>query len=411
MQTATYLAEYDALPDPAAALARLTGWLRTDWRALFAELRRDRPVLVTPAFTLVTCYDDVTEVLSRPGSFPVSAYVPAMEAALGGPNMLTRDGTPMARREKGLMQVMLAPEDVPALRALTGELADEALDAADGDLEAVGALFRGVPLKVCARYFGFPGPDETTLSRWSRAVMTDVTANFAGDPEVHAASVEAGAEMMAYLRELVAARRAGPDGSDVLGRLVRTRLPEELGFDDERLAINVAGLLLGFVENAAGSLTHLVCRLLERPELHAEAALAAADPDRFDPYVWEALRFDPFLKMIVRYAAHDHVLASGGTIPGGRLVLAAVASAMFDETVVADPAEFRLDRPDHTRLHFGHGPHTCLGVDAGRVVIAETARRLLLRPGLRAEGEVLRDRGIFPDRLVLRLDSDPRKGA
>jgi cytochrome P450 len=413
MQPDGYLAAYDALvqADPAAAQARLAGWLRTEWRELFAELRADRPVLAAPAFTLVTRHADVAEVLSRPDAFPVSAYRPAMESALGAPIMLTRDGTPMNWREKGLMQVMLAPEDVPAVRALAGELADAALDAAGGELDAVGALFRGVPLKVCARYFGFPGPDEPTLSRWSRAVMTDVTANFAGDPGVRAASVAAGAEMMAHLRGLVADRRAAGDGTDVLGRLVRTRLPAELGFDDERLAINVAGLLLGFVENAAGSMTNVVSLLLGRPELHAAARAAAGDPGRFDGHVWEALRFDPFLKMIVRYCARDHVLPSGETVRAGGLVLAAVASAMFDDDAVEDPAAFRPDRAEDAWMHFGHGPHACLGVHPARVVIAETVRRVVLRPGLRAGGNVRRDRDVFPDSFPLRFDAPARLDA
>ncbi|MFB4308155.1 cytochrome P450 [Actinomadura sp. GTD37] len=421
MQPDGYLAAYDALSrvDPPAAPARLAGWLRTEWRNLFAELRADRPVLATPAFTLVTRHADVIEVLSRPASFQVAAYRPAMEAALGAPIMLTRDGTPVNWREKGLMQAMLAPEDVPAVRALAGELAEAALDGADGaggEFDAVRDLFRGVPLKVCARYFGFPGPDEETLSRWSRAIMTDVTANFAAEPGVRAASVAAGAEMMAYLRGLVAERRAAPDGTDVLGRLARTRLPAELGFDDERVAVNVAGLLLGFVENAAGSMTNAVSVLLGRPGLHAEAAEAAGDPERFDPerfdsYVWEALRFDPFLKMIVRYCARDHVLPSGATVPAGRPVLAAVASAMFDDAAVEDPAAFRTDRPSHAWMHFGHGPHACLGVHPGRVVIAETVRRLMLRPGLRAAGDVRRDRDVFPDGLTLRFDAPAREGA
>lgn len=415
MHTDGYLARYDALrqTDPAAALMLLAGWLRTDWRDLFAELRARRPVLTTPAFTLVTRHADVTEVLSRPDSFTVGAYTSPMEAALGGPVMLTRDATPMNWREKGLMQVMLAPEDVPELRALTGALADEALDSAipvdgadgtDGAIDVVGSLFRAVPLAVCARHFGFPGPDQRTLSRWSRAVMTDVTANFAGDPAVRTASVEAGAEMMAYLRGLVAARRAGPEGGDVLGRLVRTRLPEELGFDDERIAVNTAGLLLGFVENAAGSMTNVLTRLLADPPLLARAVEAAPDPERFEPHVWEALRFDPFLKMIARVSVREHVLASGAVVPSGGLVLAAVASAMFDERAVDEPESFRLDRPGHVLLHFGHGPHACLGVHPGRTVITEVLRRLLLRPGLRSGGEIVRDRGVFPDSHVLHLD-------
>ncbi|GAA4239967.1 cytochrome P450 [Actinomadura meridiana] len=408
-----YLAAYDRLvqADPAAAQARLAGWLRTDWRDLFAELRADRPVLAAPAFTLVTRHADVVEVLSRPESFTVRTYRPSMEAALGAPNMLTRDETPLNWREKGLMQAVLAMEDVPAVRALTGELAEQALDEADGELDAVRHLFRGVPLKVCARYFGFPGPDEETLSRWSRAVMTDVTANLVGEPSVRAASVAAGAEMMAYLRDLVAERRAAPDGTDVLGRLVRARLPEELGFDDERVAVNVAGTLLGFVENAAGSMTNVVSLLLGQPGLHAEAAAAASDPERFDRYVWETLRFDPFLKMIIRFCERDHALPSGATVPAGRPVLAAVASAMFDAAAVENPAAFLTDRPEHAWMHFGHGPHACLGVHPGRVVIAETVRRVMLRPGLRAGGDVRRDRDVFPDCFTLRFDTPAREGA
>ncbi|POM26013.1 Erythromycin C-12 hydroxylase [Actinomadura rubteroloni] len=404
-----YLERYTdvAARDPAGATALLAGWLRTDPQPLFAELRERRPVLVTPGFTLVTRYTDVTAVLTRDHAFTVAAYAPRLDGALGGPVMLSRDATPLNWREKGLMQVVLAPEDAARVRDLAGRRADAALDTAapGATIEAVGALFRHVPLAVCAEYFGFPGPDAATLSRWSRTIITDVTANLAGDPRVHAESVAAGAEMMAYLRELVTKRRGAP-GDDVLGRLLRVEPPP--GWDDERLAVNVAALLLGFVENAAGSMTHAVRYLLGDALLRAEAAEAARadDPARFDPYVWEALRFDPFLKMIARTCSDDHVLA-GTPVPAGSLVLAAVASAMRDPDVVADPETFRVGRPAHAHLHFGHGPHACLGVHPGAVVIAETVRRLLRRPGVRLlpspDGDVVRDRDVFPDRFVLEL--------
>lgn len=418
-----YLDRYEAAAegDPMGGIALLTGWLRTDWRPLFAELRARRPVLVTPAFALVTRFADVTEVLSRGEVFTVSGYAPRLEAALGGPVMLTRDGTALNWREKALMQVMLPPDDVPHVRELVGRTADEALDAAQprGRIEAVGELFRHVCMTVCAQYFGFPGPDEQTLSRWSRAVMTDATANLVGDPQIHAASVSAGGEMMDHLHRLLAERRAQlaagrePAPRDVFARLVRTVLPAELALDDRRVAINVAALLLGFAENASGSLVHLVQQILRRPRVHRAAAEAAGDPDPavFDRHVWEALRFDPFLKMIPRTCESDHVLAAGTphetTVPAGTLVLAAVASAMFDETVVQEPEEFRIDRPSHVGLHFGHGPHACPGVHPGAAVICETARRLLRRPGLRLlpppDGAVVRDRDVFPDRFLLGL--------
>ncbi|MFC5749816.1 cytochrome P450 [Actinomadura rugatobispora] len=413
-----YVDRYEAAAegDPLQALALLAGWLRTEWRPLFAELRARRPILSTPAFTVVTRFSDVSEVLRNGDIFTVSGYAAKLDPALGAPVMLTRDGTPLNWREKGLMQVMLPPEDVPAVRALVAETADRALDAAApaGRIDAVGELFRPVCTTVCAEYFGFPGPDPGTLARWSRTIMTDVTANLAGDPAVHAASLEAGREMMEHLRGALADRRAGDAEArsrDVFARLLRTALPGELAWDDDRTAVNVAGLLLGFLENAVGSMTHLVRQILLRPEIHRAAALAAADPDpaEFDGHVWEALRFDPFLKVITRVCARDHVLAAGTpretAVPAGTLVLAAVASAMFDETAVPEPDLFRTDRPPHTRLHFGHGPHACVGVHPGAAVISETVRRLLARPGLRLldppDGTVVRDRDIFPDRFWL----------
>ncbi|MEV0150741.1 MULTISPECIES: cytochrome P450 [unclassified Nonomuraea] len=420
--TGGYLERYDeALArDPTSAFGLVREWMRTDWRALFAELRERRPILVTPAFTVVTRFADVIEVLSRESVFSVRAFGPRLDAALGGPFMLGRDATAMNWRDKGLMRVMLDPRDVDGVRELAGRLADEALDAAwpDGRVEAVHSLFRHVALGVCAQYFGFPGPDAQTLSRWTRAIVTDGFANFLGDPDVQSASVQAGAEMTAYLRgrlaELRAARRAGHDLPDtVFGRLAGTTLPAGIGLNDERVVVNMAGLPLGFVESAPGAMAEAVEQLLLRPPVLAQAVEAARDPDpaRFDGYVWEALRFNPFFKLLPRLCERDHVLAAGTPratpIPAGTFVLAAPASAMFDADVVAEPGEFRLDRPGHQQLFFGHGHHACLGVHPARVVVCEVVRRLLLRPGVRLlpppEGRVARSHGIFPDRFVLGL--------
>ncbi|MFF5209213.1 cytochrome P450 [Streptosporangium sp. NPDC000396] len=427
--TGGYLERYDeALArDPMSAFGLVREWMRTDWRALFAELRERRPIFVTPAFTVVTRFADVTEVLSREEVFSVRAFGPRLDAALGGPFMLGWDATPMNWRDKGLMQVMLDPRDAADVRGLAGRLADEALDAAwpYGRVEAVHELFRHVALGVCAEYFGFPGPDPQTLSRWTRAIVTDGFANFLGDPEIQAASVRAGSEMVEHLRgrlaERRAALRAGQDPpDDVFARLAGTALPAGIGVDDERIVINMAGLPLGFVESAPGAMTEATEQLLLRPQVLARAVEAAAgsDPARFDHYVWEALRFNPFFKLLPRLCERDHILAAGTprrtAIPAGTLVLAAPASAMFDADVVAEPGEFRLGRPSHHHLFFGHGHHACLGVHLARVVICETVRRLLLRPGVRLlpppEGRIVRAAGIFPDRFVLGLGSQGREG-
>ncbi|MFC4015062.1 cytochrome P450 [Nonomuraea purpurea] len=424
---AGYLERYEqALArDVMSALGLVREWMRTDWRSLFAELRERRPIFVTPGFTIVTRFADVTEVLSHEKVFSVRAFGPRLDAALGGPFMLGRDATDMNWREKGLMQVMLDPRDAAGVRELAGSIADELLDAAGpaGRVEAVHDLFRPVALGVCARYFGFPGPDSRTLSRWTRAVVADGFANFTADPRIQAASVRAGAEMVAYLRDRLAtyraALRAGQDlPDDVFARLVRSSLPSQASLSDDRIVINLAGLPLGFVESGPGAMAEVVEQLLLRPNVLAEAVEAAGDPERFDRYVWEALRFSPFFKLLPRMCERDHVLAAGTSrgmlIPAGTLVLAAPASAMFDADVVPEPGEFRLDRPGHHRLFFGHGHHACLGVHVAGVVVAETVRRLLLRPGVRLlpppQGRIERSLGIFPDRFVLGLGAEGQEG-
>ncbi|MBW8485431.1 cytochrome P450 [Actinomadura sp. PM05-2] len=407
------MAAHDALAasDPGGAALALLGLLRTDWRALLAELRAARPVLVTPAFTLVTRMADVREVLSLERVFTVADYARRLDPALGGPCVLTQDATPLKWRERGLMQVALAPEDVPRVRAVAGRAADEALDRAApaGRVDVVQEVFRPAALRVCAEHLGFAGPDPATMSRWSREVIGHATANPLDDPAVRDRALAAGGAMMEHLHALVGARGGGPPADSVAGRLLGTRPPGGAAIGDDRRAVIVASLLLGFLENAAGSLVNLVGRLLARPGLHAEAAAAATDPRAFEPYVWEALRFDPFLKVIARRSRGDHVLAAGTPratlVPDGTLVLAVAASAMFDADALPAPEEFRLDRPRHSYLHFGLGHHDCVGGDVGAATVAETARRLLLRPGLRTlPGEdVARDRGVFPDRWILGL--------
>jgi cytochrome P450 len=474
----SYLEQFDALDgQPQAQVGLVSKWLRTaDWRPFFAELRADRPILRTAAFTLLSRYDDVRDVLSRPRDFSVRLNAPKMDPVVGGPFMLARDATPVNWREKGIMQAVLRPEDVPTVRSMAAEFADESLDAAEpsGRIEAVGRLGRYVPLRMCGAYFGFPGPDLDAMYRWSRATQSDMFKNFANDPAVHEASVRAGEEMRAYLSTLLAGKRADlaaddadparqlarhvlgalhgrlarltagdralvssllsaarvadavvlhvadaldgpprPEPQDVFSRLVRTRFPKELGFDDRRILANVAGLLIGAGETTSQAVVQVLRQILSREPVHEAAAAAAADPDptRFDAYVWEALRLDPINPLLFRFTERDTTVGAGTTretrLARGTIVFALTASAMSDEAYVPSPDDFRPDRPDVPALHFGFGDHSCLGRYLGAVIVPEVVRRVVRRPGVRLlpspEGDLDFAGGPFPERFVIGL--------
>jgi cytochrome P450 len=422
----TYLEQYDSLSDDQAKIQLINRWIRTDWRPFFKELREQRPIFVTPGFTLVARFADVTEVLASPRIFSVRLYAPHLDPVADGPLMLSRDETAVNWREKSIMQAVLRPEDLPGVRQMAGRFTDESLYelSPDGHLEVVSQLGRYVPIRMCGDYFGFPGPDLKTMYRWSMAIQSGLFKNLQNDPAVHEASVQAGQEMLKYLGDLLEDKRAeirnagSNPPQDTFSRLIRTRFPPELNFDDSRILANVASLLISVCETTSQAIVQAIEQILARPQIKQEAIAAAREPnpDRFDRYVWESLRFNPINPLLFRYCESDYTLAAGSArqaiIPAGTMVFALTASAMFDEDVVPDPDSFILDRPGwpgFTGLHFGYGHHTCLGRHIAGVMIPEVIRRVLLLPSVRLlpppDGSIDFQGGPFPERFVIGFGS------
>jgi cytochrome P450 len=411
----SFLSEYDAIPtgNPHAQVGLLFRWLQMDWRELFRELRASRPILVTPALTLVTRWDDVLQVLSQHQLFSVRGYAAKMDPSVG-PFMLGRDETAINWHEKSVMRSLLRWDDLPGVRTMVGAVAAESL-AGDGPVELVGRIGRLVPLRIVQRYFGFPGLDDATMLKWSKATQTDMFRNPTNDPQVHAANVQAGTEMRAYLRPFLATKANAADGScppdDVVSRLVRLARTGQAAMDAERLVSNVCGLLVGAIETNSQAIVQAIEQILLRQDVAARAiqAARAGDVMTFDPIVWEALRFNPITTLVLRYCERDAVLAPGTPhalpMSKGTLVAACIGSAMFDEAKFPDPDTFTAGRPFDTYLHFGFGHHECLGKYVGIVAIPETVRQVFLLPGIHLlpgnEGKIDFQNGPFPERFMI----------
>ncbi|MFH9399525.1 cytochrome P450 [Streptomyces sp. NPDC017638] len=393
-----FLAAYDAVPqdDVPQRVALLRRAMTTGRASLFAELRARRPVFRTPVGVFVTRHPDVLEVLSAPETFTVGVFGPVLEDVLGGPFVLARDGADLHWRERGYGQLMLAAEDAPRVRELTARIADEVLDEATGrgadTFDLVQDYARLAAARVAVAYLGFTGIEEETLHSCTRRMQWAFAVNPDRDPAIHAAGVAAGRELRDRVAEVIARRRTAPRGDgpdDVLGRMLDTRLPAAYGFDDERVNANLVGYLTGYQQNATQCTATALKELAVRPEVLSEAERAAgeSDPSRFDAYVWEALRFHPFVPVTPRLCVRDHLLAAGTgrqtLIPAKSVVLACFASAMFDEDVLDAPGEFRPGRPPAHNLVLGYGAHDCVGRYAARVIVPELVRRVLLRPGVR----------------------------
>ncbi len=408
----SFLEQYDAADESTRAEMAM-GWVFDSTHDFFAELRRDRPILVTPGGpTIVTRYSDVQEVLSRETVFSVRDYVPMIEGCVG-PFMLSRDATVYNDRDKSIMRAMLRYEDLPHVAAICKRLADDAVAAAGGSLDIVPGLTRHVPVGLCGEYFGFPGPDAATMMRWSRSANLDMFANPTGDADAHQANLDVGAEMREHVDSLIAQRRAdGQLGDDILGRLLAARLPESIGFDDARIRTNIMFMLIGGVETVSGAAVLIIDELLRRPDELAGAAAAAVagDDELLGQYCWEALRLNPIFAGLLRHCETDYTVASGTEretrIPAGTTVLAAIGSAGLDGKEVPDPEEFVLGRPHHhLNMHFGYGHHLCLAYYISLVEVPAIVGAVLKQPGLRradgAAGQVDTHGGPFPESFTL----------
>jgi cytochrome P450 len=396
-------------------LEAFSSWAHDIPRDIFGRMRKGLPVVVAqpllslsgPRFSttvVVALRKDVLEVLEHPEVFSTQTYQYKFNTTIGM-SVLGENNTPLNNVEKPALRRLMPREDFPVIAGHVARLARESIrefavvspDAVSGRrharLDVAGTVAELVPLRLMGEYFGFPGPDERTMLRWAKAFPADLK-NLAGEIFTHAAAVKAGAEMKAYLADLVREKRANParrpqGGGTILERML---LPVEQGgpgMVDERVISSTAGMLIGGGETIKAAALNALSELFARPA-HLAGAIGAAKADDdviLAQYVWEALRFSPVHHLLPRYCEQDYILAKGSPsetrIPRHSLVLVSTFSAMFDEAAVDAPDEFRLGRPDEIYLHMGHGQHRCLGDYVSLIAIPQIVKAILLLRAVR----------------------------
>ncbi len=404
----SYLARYDDTPD-GEKWALVRKWMDEEPLPFFAELRERRPILATPACTLLARYEDCVETLLLPNVFTVRLYAPKM-----GTYMLAQDDTPAHFRDKAVMHSMLNRNDVPMLRQFIGDQAKAILAVAGGRIDVVSQITRMVPALLVRDKFGFTGAAPAKLLEWSLWNQWDTFHNqpfdFNDDPAgIHQKAQAALVEMKNFLVALAARRlveiKAGGQPDDIFSRMLRTSYPASVGFGFPDLILNVGGLLIGAVETTSQAATQALAELLACPETLAEAQALAAqdDPTAFDGYVWEALRFQPISPYLFRYTASDYVVAKGSEretlIAADTIILPLIQSASFDASRFPDPDSFDPTRPIEQTFHLGFGLHECLGKYIAQVMIPELVRQILRLPNLAATGPIDWNGTPFPDRF------------
>jgi cytochrome P450 len=434
-----YLERYDAAAE-ADKYPLVYKWMWEEPLPFFKELREHRPILVTPGATLITRFDDVTQVLNMPKIFTVQLYLPKMG---DGIYLMAHDDDALHTREKSLMQSLLNRDDLPDVRRMIARFGKEILDGANGKIEIVNQYCRMVPAMLVQEYFGLTGVDKKDLIEWSYWAQYNTFHNQPFDlidakkkqwiEDNHArTSKKLGiyiAELMArriiavnlekanlvrtlwyklkMLVRLLQGKKHEPLGDDIVSRLLRNNFPDAMELDIKRLGVNAGGLLIGAIETTEQAVAQTIHYLLGSEQWCARAKAAAQkdDPAEFDGIVWEALRYVPIAPYLFRKSAAEFTVGQGTeyatTIPAGTYVLPVTQSAMFDPRAFDRPDEFIPDRNWYNYFHFGFGSHECLGRYVGMVMIPEMIRQVFRRTDIKATSAMDYKDGPFPEEYWL----------
>lgn len=267
---------------------------------------------------------------------------------------------------------------VPTVERLAAELVDAFVASGGGDLLA--AVAEPLPVAVIAEMLGVPESDRALLRPWSSAICGMFELNPSEETAREAA--RASVDFSAYLRGLIAERRADP-GPDLISALIAAHDEGERLSEQEMISTCVLLLNAGH-EATVNTTVNGWWTLFRHPE---QLAALRRDHGLLPTAVEELLRYDTPLQMFERWVLDD--IEIGGTvIPRGAEVALLFGSANRDPERFAAPDTLDLSRADNPHITFGAGIHFCLGAPLARVELAASFGELLRKaPGMRLVSE------------------------
>ncbi|EMF51267.1 MULTISPECIES: cytochrome P450 [Streptomyces] len=276
-----------------------------------------------------------------------------------GPRHL-RLRTPLAR--------FMGPATVENIRGVLREIIQDL--AADLDpsvpVDFHGGIDRRLPARVYCYLAGAPAEDAPKVASLSERTLSLLNR----DPSMTPVILGAYEELFAYLKDLVARKRAEGLGEDMLSFLIAQHDAGKLSEDE---LLNEATAML---EASSVNTTHqtglVVWTLLRNREIWQRLV---EDPTLIPAAVVEVLRLYPRPGIVSRIATEDIEL-NGTVIPAGSDVHVAVWSANRDPARFENPADFMLGRERNQPLTFSTGSHNCLGQGLARVEMEEVVTYL-----------------------------------
>jgi pimeloyl-[acyl-carrier protein] synthase len=342
------------------------------------ELRDTAPVVWSPAVGgwVLTRYDDVvvtfkdTDTYGNAGRMirVLTHLEPAAQERLTPfrkhyeTQGLIHSDPPDHTRIRRLVLKAFTPPAIEALRPQIQSIVDELLDRMEsrGRAELIEEFAFALPVTVLATILGVPRSDAPKFRRWADDLLA-----FQGRNKPAAATLLTSQAMLiearAYLSELIAVKRAEPDGS-VLSQLVAAEAEGDKLSMDELLSTTVTFLVAGH-ETTTSLIGNGVLTLMEHRD---QWEAIRDDPTLVPKAVEEILRFESPVARQPRLVRHDTELG-GQRLKEGEIAFQMLGAANRDPDVFDAPDTFESPHRVRTRATLLHRRPAIAGRGPDRV--------------------------------------------
>lgn len=334
------------------------------WRQLGSLLWTDHNGGHWVALSMGVC----REVLSSPERFHSSeprkgVTVIEVERPLSIP--IEMDGAEH-RQYRRVLLPLFTPKRVRILEDTVREVARSLLSTfvPTGSCDVVRDYGRPLASTMFLGLIDWPLEDRKTLEN-----LAEISLNGRpGDtPEQRGQTkVDASAQLSAYARRQVEARRTGEvrNEEDMTSVIMNSRLDDGTSIPDDKLVELLRLVLIAGLDTTQSVLSQTFAQLAVKPEWQEHLRLHR---DRIPKIIDEFLRWNA-PAMPSRTTTEDTEL-DGIRIRAGDTVHLVLAAANRDETEIPDAGTINLDRGLKSHGAFSMGPHHCVGAALARVVL------------------------------------------
>ena len=356
--------------------------------AAFAQIRSQQPLDKAELeefepFWVVSRHADIKDIERQPDIFhngDKSTFITNIEGnervkmLTGGEPNLIRSLVSVDGDEHKALRGIVFPHVTPraikpledAIRGIAREFVDHMLSF-DGEVDFAQDVAFLYPLRVIMTVLGVPQEDEPFMLKLTQELFNNA------DPELNRARAELTPEEMlkslwettmeleSYFASVTTKFRENPT-TQINSLIANAKIDGEYLNHRQMMGYYIIAATAGH-DTTSNTTAGAMWALAERPHLLKQMQ---DNPERINAFVEESIRWEVPVKHFMRSAVADCEVG-GQQIKAGDWLMLSYQSGNRDESVWADPFEFRMDREQNPQIAFGYGVHVCLGQHLARM--------------------------------------------